>query len=492
MQPRKSRIALGCLTAGFSLGGLSTAWSQVVSVEPERSAVLQSRQKPSVRFDMASATSNTPKFKLADVNTSMRRRRDMAWSIVADVWKPVQVSGGTIPAWMLWYEQEDIELLYREMSTKVETPDKAADAAPAVEAELQRYSTKDLQASLSRARLGRVLRQTTFPQFRAMGPHVEPGTGSIYYNYAYVKHFLANAVKIANCDLSAFATPLVRSGQAQIQRQDADNIYALCMDSEMPPDAVMIKVAWTPIVLFEGQFEGTKAHDFDLSASMAAKLPLPPAGQWLEEPFGYFNGTGIQSYGFDVADDQGQRWQLTGMHIASKKLRTWMWITLFRRASGWEWTADKPRALDDVGLRSYGMAAVSDFKEGDPSPATSYDGVIAMMKQKRAGQAPKPWSEYKGDDKDFEPHVAVLKAVSQVMNGAQWASNPYIESTMARGNCIGCHQGSTDSFLPTQLFKKRNYNISDFSFSFATNRAAIKSVMEEQTLRRKLKVSRAP
>src|SRR5260370_42257934 len=88
------------------------------------------------------------------------------------------------------------------------------------------------------------------------------------------------------------------------------------------------------------------------------------------------------------------------------------------------------------------------------------------------------------------------------MNGAQWCANPYIETNMAHGNCIGCHQGSTESVLPTTLFQalkplhasldnlipevllpstlpQAPFNTSDFSFSFATNRAAFQKVIRE-------------
>jgi hypothetical protein len=98
------------------------------------------------------------------------------------------------------------------------------------------------------------------------------------------------------------------------------------------------------------------------------------------------------------------------------------------------------------------MCVVSDFTEGDPAPWAGYEGTIAPLVQ---GQAD------------------TIRAVAGVMRGNQWCANPYIETNMARGNCIGCHQGSPNSFLPTTLNKQRGFNISDFSFSFATNRARI-------------------
>ena len=100
----------------------------------------------------------------------------------------------------------------------------------------------------------------------------------------------------------------------------------------------------------------------------------------------------------------------------------------------------------------YGMCVVSDFAEGDSSPWAQYDGTTSRMTQELAN---------------------TIRAVSGVLSGSQWCSNPYIETNMARGNCIGCHQGSPESFLPTTLTRQRAFNVSDFSFSFASNREAI-------------------
>ena len=105
-----------------------------------------------------------------------------------------------------------------------------------VAALLVKHSTKDLQTSLTSARLGKTPRQFTFPAFHAIAPNAKPSAGMIYYNSAYVKHLLANAENIAKCNPSHPTRPA-----------DPNNLYAQCMDSEMPPDAVMIKTAWAPV-----------------------------------------------------------------------------------------------------------------------------------------------------------------------------------------------------------------------------------------------------
>jgi len=440
-------------------------------VEVQRNSVLQSQRKPNVPVapDLDISAMNV-QVTADELNHSMKLRRDYAWNIVKKVWKPVNVPGGKIPTWMTWYEQEDIAELYKEMISLPKLPTPTAISAR-VTALPRSRSTKNLQTSLVSARLGKVLRQFTFRESLNSGPNKKPSTGNIYYSPAYVKHLLENASNIAKCDPSAFPNPSATSLRqrpgamgiedvpAALRPEDPNNLYALCMDHEMPPEAVMIKVAWTPVIIaensFGGQDEYARVHLFDLGTKMAPKLSTPPAGQWIDQ------GTANGNYGFQVTDEQSQKWQLVGMHIASKRLRTWLWISLF--TLGFDWVLDRsPSGSFDTdfgaSLTDYGMCVVSDFKESDPAPWSHYVGLLWNGKP--------------------NPRLAdVIKAVSQVMNGAQWCANPYIETNMSRGNCIGCHQGSTESFLPRTLIERQHFNLSDFSFSFATNRAMIKDLM---------------
>lgn len=442
-------------------------------VEVQQSTVLRSPQKPKVPVT-ANLVSSIPGVVTAmDVNNSMKKRRDLAWEIVTKAWAPVHVQGGKIPSWITWYEQEDIEDLYREMLNQQTRPGSRGQVS--VDALLQKHNVKDLQRSLNSARLGKVLRQFTFQKFRQLAPNVKPRAGTLYYSPAYVKHLLENAANIAKCDPSAFPDPagrlrrtsmLIEEVPAGLRPQDPNNLYALCLDHEMPPDAVMIKAAWSPVFYTPKGDDLVKEHMFTTDPTMASKLSAGPAGQWIEVPWDEWQTEhgGMKPGGFTITDEQGKEWALMGMHIVTKTLRTWMWTSLFDRGS-WSWRADQPPALTkEWPIRRYGMCTVSDFKEGDPTP----------------------WAAYDGKDAFLQTQADAFKAVSQVMHGAQWCSNPYIETTMARGNCIGCHQGSTESFLPTTLFERQRFNISDFSFSFATNRGTILKIRQQHGKRLQL------
>ena len=111
---------------------------------------------------------------------------------------------------MTWYEQEDIQVLYKEMLAQQQNqpkPPSREELKSKVAALLVKHSTKDLQTSLTSVRLGKTLRQFTFPAFHAIAPNAKPSVGMIYYNPAYVKHLLANAENIANCNPSAPPRP---------------------------------------------------------------------------------------------------------------------------------------------------------------------------------------------------------------------------------------------------------------------------------------------
>jgi hypothetical protein len=432
----------------------------------------------------------------------MRARRNQAWAIVQQAWEPVPVAGSKIPAWMTWYEEQDVAQLYGELIRKqgMRSAVTPAEVSANVAAVLKEHPFKDLQTSLSSARLGKVLRQFTFPVIHSLSPNRKPGTGVVYFNTAYVRHLLGNAERIARCDASAFPKlsfpgssqtgDLIGIDRLPLQLLPADpqNRWALCMDHEMPPEAIMIKVNWTPVIGYDSAGYGyVDEHAIDTSANMASTLSSLPAGWWIEVPWdenSRANG-GIKAVGFRVTDEKGKEWELRGMHIVKKNLRTWMWTSIFEAGGKWNWGADKPEALTQEWspFVYYGMCTVSNFRESDPTP----------------------WAAYEGNDEHLQSLADALRAVAKVMQGAQWCSNPYIETNMAFGNCIGCHQGSTETVLPTTVFEaavkpvnesldrlipetllrttqiQLPFNTSDFSFSFATNRSAFQEVIRQHS-----------
>src|SRR5947209_7271460 len=118
MQRHKTNKALGCLTL-ITVGFLT--WSIVRSqrmTDHSRPAslansILFAAQKP--KAPISDGSPEHAQFTAAEINDSMRARRDQAWAIVQQVWAPVTVAGSKIPAWMTWYEEQDVAQLYREL-----------------------------------------------------------------------------------------------------------------------------------------------------------------------------------------------------------------------------------------------------------------------------------------------------------------------------------------------------------------------------------------
>jgi hypothetical protein len=113
----------------------------------------------------------------------------------------------------------------------------------------------------------------------------------------------------------------------------------------------------------------------------------------------------------------GDRYRLSGMHILTKELRHWLWITLWwSDRPDTDFGADRPAFIQGV-WRHYKMCVVTDFAEQDPDPAGGFGRTAPSL-------------------------GAALAAVHGGAGGPTLCSNPYIElgPGVARTNCIGCHQ----------------------------------------------------
>jgi hypothetical protein len=474
-------LVVGSCLAAWVRGGTSASRDPTFEQDGKALPFIQTAHKPKV--PIAAISVGTLPSVQVDINRSMKARRALAWDIVQKVWTPVGSPGAQVPAWMTWYEQEDIEPLFREMLAGSVRPMTRAQVTARVSTVMARHTDKDLQQSLSSARLGRVLRQFTFPEVVALQLHAKPGTGSIYYNPSYVTHLLANAEQIAHYNPAAFQhkAPKAPGTQSEVELANppvAPNAYALSMDSEMPPDALMIKVDWVPVeqgaasYYTEGKdlakgFLESPTGNFDLIVSQGKlftyKIATPQ----------YRSGAARLIV---VADERGKQWALMGMHIASKVKRTWVWITfmwLAPRAPNWE--ADRPPFFTQYEndtepwrtwpLHQYGMAVASDFRESDPAPGAAFDRV--------------PEPNNIGPNSDLHAMATTLKDLAAAMKGLQWCANPFIEVGMSHTNCIGCHQGSPNEFLATTLTRARSTNVGDFSFSIASNRDTFIRVLRE-------------
>ena len=181
----------------------------------------------------------------------------------------------------------------------------------------------------------------------------------------------------------------------------SDTNFAPCVGDEFPADAAVVKARWIP---------NTGPIDvFDTSAAtLKTKLG---AGDW-----GTATGSASPSadaiYTMHVTPTLDAR--LVALHVVTKEVRDWTWITLFwSDAPKTDFGADRPATIRGP-WTSYKMCAVVDYDEKDDG---SHDS---------AGDA----------------SLAASLAVTRSQGPRTWCSNPYLEKGAhnATTNCIGCHQ----------------------------------------------------
>ena len=185
-----------------------------------------------------------------------------------------------------------------------------------------------------------------------------------------------------------------------------------CLDGELPRDAVLVKADW------RRQLTGELLPIYDTSGPRMA-VRLNGEATWNADGAGSPPATDI----YTIALETGARFRLPALHIMSKELDHWMWITLWWSASpDKDFGADRPAAIAALPgpWANYKMCVTTQYLEGDPDPRGGQAGTL-------------------GD---------ALGAVNAGGEGTPtWCSNPYLElgPGNAATNCIGCHQhGGTE------------------------------------------------
>jgi len=191
-----------------------------------------------------------------------------------------------------------------------------------------------------------------------------------------------------------------------IDYQEADPTWASCLAAPFPLDAAVVKADWRRAEL------GVTVPVFDTSA---AGITTALGGERVWEAIAEADPGPDAIY--SLALPNGARYRLAGLHLMTKELDHWLWVTLWWSPEpDTDFGADRPAALAALGpWRNYKMCVVTTFREGDADP--------------RGGAS---------DD----TLAAALAAAHTGAGGPTWCSNPMIE--LGHGNaastCVGCHQ----------------------------------------------------
>jgi hypothetical protein len=192
-----------------------------------------------------------------------------------------------------------------------------------------------------------------------------------------------------------------------IDYQEADPAWAACLGTPFPLDAAVVKADWRRAEL------GFTMPVFDTSAA-GLRDALGGDQEWAASDQA---DPGPESI-YTLALPSGARYRLAGLHLMTKELDHWLWVTLW-----WsprpddDFGADRPPSIAALGgpWANYKMCVVTAFREGDPDP--------------RGGAT--------------EPSLAeALAAAHAGAGGPSWCSNPMIElgPGNAASTCVGCHQ----------------------------------------------------
>jgi len=208
------------------------------------------------------------------------------------------------------------------------------------------------------------------------------------------------------------------NAQISIDYTAEDVALPTCLDGEMPRDAVLVKADWRRVLT------GENLPIYDTSAARM-KERFATMLDWAD-------GDGSQnpdpSAIYTVTLPNGNIFRMPALHIMTKELDHWLWITLWYSSSpDTDFGADRPAAIASLPgpWRNYKMCVATSYLEGDPDPRGGQVGSL-------------------GD---------ALEAVNGGVGAPTWCSNPYLEKGAGNvgTNCIGCHQHGGTELTPEDI-----------------------------------------
>jgi hypothetical protein len=322
--------------------------------------------------------------RLPVLDASMIERRKAAWAIVQKIVAPVTIAAKAgpaptaqrLPRFQTWYSRDDVLPMFDRLFRALPDAQKKTHARftePAIAGVFPWNATMAPSlASYTEERRTARLRELATPA----GLHSLGKDARVLMSPAYVGHLLRSYPEIAACK--------VPPGNGE--PPSATN-FAPCLDGEFPIDAAAVKTRWIA--------GSSPMPTYDTSkASLATKLAAGSFG----DGDGQADPDQASIYTMQLTPDTSMR--LAALHIMTKELRDWAWVTL--------WWSSEPD---------------SDF--GADRPAS----------------LPAPWGHYKMcvvtayEEKD-------MAARMDSSDPSSWCSNPYLEQGehAAKTSCIGCHQ----------------------------------------------------
>jgi hypothetical protein len=358
----------------------------------------------------------------AELVSSQRLRRQAAWQVADRVLATIPLRAelglpeAALPAWQTWHAKDDITRIFRRAYPELGASERATRAelgAGAIDAawEWNDGAIQDFEGWT----------QGRLDAYRSGidSSSEVAGLGGIYrvsYSPAASRHLLSSYDEVLGC----VEREPDESGQlAASTCVAAERPAPACLQSEFPDAAVIVKASWRRADL------GAPMPVFDTTAAgLARRLSGAHEFSW-----GSADGTADPSEDeiYTLRTPSGNVFRLAGLHIMSKELEHWFWITLWWSPEpSSDFGEDRPSTLPPP-FDHYKLCSVVAFDEADAEPA--------------AGAASRP------------SLAAALAATHAGVGGPTWCSNPYLEAGAgnAATNCIGCHQHAGTQLRPEDI-----------------------------------------
>lgn len=408
-------LGLSVGVAGVSAAGCSTSADTQGDGAEAQVGELRPLERKALGKAVDYAADKGLRARLEELSSSRKARRAAAWKAVGRVLAPVKVAEqsikpgakpATVPVFRTWYGRDDFERMfgkaYAELTPadrKARRPFTAADAKHAFD-----WNATSLGESSDKDFFDRVGQVKDDVSLQGLG-----GNHRVAYSPGVFSHLMGQYGTLDAC-LPKLDTNAIKADEEPASKTN----FAPCFDAEFPVDAALVKMSW-----YRANFgtERLPLPTYDTSAkTLAAKMSATDADQGA-----WGKGTGSADPDdasiYTVGLSDGTKFRMPAMHLVTKELREWLWITI--------WWSDKPN---------------EDFGADRPSEITNLDG---------------PWKNYKMnvtvsyEEKDPDPRGgfdgSLGDALAAAYNGVgkpSWSSNPYLEkgAPNAQSNCIGCHQ----------------------------------------------------
>lgn len=334
----------------------------------------------------------------AELDGAMAARRQVAWATVRKLLEPIALadaslpSGASVPRFQTWYAKDDFVRMWKQLYRQLGRDGRRARAPFSVDAmggifDWNAHMVDSLATWPADRYAAYVAKLATAETWMGEG-----AGHRVSYSPAVMTHLFGNYARVIGCANSI--DPVAPDAPPS----SSDN-FTSCYDREFPVDAAVVKAQWRRAEL------GMKVPTFDTSSGALARRWANGADWAMQDGEDDPGAERIHT----VTLPNGNRYRLVGLHVITKELRKWLWITLWWAPNPDEdFGADRPTELEaDPIWRNYKMCVVTNHDEHDPSQPA----------------------------------------------GPTWCSNPYLErgAGNARTNCIGCHQHGGTSLLPETI-----------------------------------------